>query len=221
MALKKISAHKNDEITAIVEQVLDSDASDIVIAIPRFSKLIESPAHFRLLKREGEALHKQILIESVGDRVIELAKNAGLDCVNPFFGGGSKQFSDIVSNKEERGHHIKTHMRAHEEEEPEEHKKPAKIDVEEPVPVSHHRRRVRGQRKFLIGAGLAVGFVLIVFAARILPRAEISLASELIPWSFDGNLIVDKEISAIDIGRVAVPGERFSEKKNIQMLFPA
>ena len=53
-------------------------------------------SNFHLLKRESEALDKKLVIESVDDRVIELAGISGIDSINPFFTKSKRRFSDIV-----------------------------------------------------------------------------------------------------------------------------
>ncbi len=227
---KKIAINKNDEATFVVEQVLDAAEDAITLAIPRFSKLAESATNFSLLKREAEALGKHIVIESVDDRVIELAKNAGLECINPFFGGSSKQFSDIVMAKKEAHHGSVNKSAMVGENRKVENVAPVHRKTSASPPEAHHREVARKSartksyalRSFVaipVFIGLAVlGWFL---GARVLPRADITLASARTNWSYSGNLIVDKEVSAFDAPGVVVPGEKFTEKKNIQLLFPA
>jgi len=231
MALKKITVNKNDEATFVVEQVLDAEAEEITLAIPRFSKLVESATNFRLLKREGDALGKHILIESVDDRVIELAKNAGLRCVNPFFGGGGKQFLDIVTAKREASH-IASGTPSHRPEEqrgvkeaPHPRRKVPPTLSEEPLrhsPQSHKKFRVPAPRLFvallIFISVVTLGWFL---GARVLPRANIALTADRDPLSYNGNISADKGISVFDSKNLVIPGERFSEKKNIQLSFPA
>lgn len=67
------------------------------MSVPRFSHIAESLSNFYLLKREADALGKKISVESVDDRVIELAEMSGLTGTNPFFAKNKRQFSDIVA----------------------------------------------------------------------------------------------------------------------------
>src|SRR3989344_6169261 len=93
----KVNVNKSDEATLIAEKIIDVHAKEIILSVPRFAKLAESGANFRLLKREAEALGKKIVIESVDDKALELAKASGLECVNPFFSEVKPKFSDIVT----------------------------------------------------------------------------------------------------------------------------
>src|SRR3989304_6377540 len=98
MVTKKLFVNKSDEATSVIERVLSTDADIIVLSIPRFSKFSESEQNFDLLKRESESSGKEVAIESVDDRVIELSSACGISATHPFFVKPKRQFSDIVAN---------------------------------------------------------------------------------------------------------------------------
>jgi len=98
--MKKININKSDEAALIVEKIIEADSKEVVLIIPRFSQLAESLSNFHLLKREAETIDKKILIESVDNRVVELAELAGIEAINPFFVKNKRQFSDIIPKKE-------------------------------------------------------------------------------------------------------------------------
>lgn len=95
--MKKITVNKSDEVSVIVEKMIEAEDSEITLSVPRFSHIGESLSNFYLLKREADALNKKISIESVDDKVIELASMSGLTGTNPFFAKNRRQFSDIVA----------------------------------------------------------------------------------------------------------------------------
>lgn len=101
--MKKININKSDEAALIVEKIIEADSDEIILIIPRFSQFGESLSNFHLLKREADAINKKILIESVDNRVIELAELAGMEAINPFFVKNKKQFSDIIPKKSRHG----------------------------------------------------------------------------------------------------------------------
>jgi len=101
--MKKININKSDEAALIVEKIIETDSDEVILIIPRFSQLGESLGNFHLLKREANAIDKKILIESVDNRVIELAELAGIEAINPFFVKNKRQFSDIIPKKEKGG----------------------------------------------------------------------------------------------------------------------
>lgn len=98
----KISILKGDEPAAVAEKLMDTEAEEIVLSIPKFSKFAESASNFKLIKKQAELLGRVIRIESVDEDAIALAKKSGLEATNPFFGRAmksQKQFSDIVAKK--------------------------------------------------------------------------------------------------------------------------
>ena len=95
--MKKITVSKSDEVAIIVEKMIEAEDGEITLSIPRFSHIAESLSNFYLLKREADALGKKISVESIDDRVIELAEMSGLIGTNPFFAKNKRQFSDIVA----------------------------------------------------------------------------------------------------------------------------
>ncbi len=107
--MKKLYIDKNDTVAAIVEKIVNSEDSEIVLYVPRFTKLSDTSNNFRLLKREIESTDKAVEIESVDDEVLVMAKAAGINARNPFFQKNKKSFSDIVSPGgnlgNESGHH--------------------------------------------------------------------------------------------------------------------
>ncbi|PIR88564.1 MAG: hypothetical protein COU09_01520 [Candidatus Harrisonbacteria bacterium CG10_big_fil_rev_8_21_14_0_10_44_23] len=96
-SIEKIAVNKNDEPTAIAERLIDSDADSIILSIPKFSKFAESVSNFKLLKRESDILDKEVIVETVDEDALALAKESGLEAHNPFFGRmkGGQQISDI------------------------------------------------------------------------------------------------------------------------------
>lgn len=100
--VKKITILKTDEPAAVAEKLMDTEAEEIVLSIPKFSKFSESISNFKLIKKQAQLLGRVVRVESVDEDAVALAKKAGLEAINPFFGRAvksQKQFSDIVVKK--------------------------------------------------------------------------------------------------------------------------
>ncbi len=95
--MKKIFVNKSDEVSVIVEKMIEAEDREITLSVPRFSHIGGSLENFYLLKREADAIGKKVFVESVDDKVIELAAMSGLTGTNPFFSKNTRQFSDIVA----------------------------------------------------------------------------------------------------------------------------
>ena len=224
MEAKKITVAKSDEATTIAEKIIDAPAKEIILSVPRFSKLAESGANFRLLKREAEALKKEIVVESVDDAVLDLARGNGLTARNPFFADSSRHFSDIVKGKPRREDEANVEKRHVQKE-------------DSGVSASHHRiheaapygdgGRRRWGRRFVSRAAI-FGIVVVMLAAVIsivgfivLPRADITVVAAKTEWLHSDSVGVDTEATAVDVVRRVIPGQIFKDTKNIQLLFPA
>lgn len=221
--MKKIYIDKSDSVASVVERIIGSVDQDIVLYVPRFTKLASSN-NFRLLKREINASGKNVEVESVDDEVLELAKSMGIKAVNPFFRKNRRPMSDIVSLKGESeevrttGRKIVRKMivqedssddgsdegRIDEEIEEEKFEELGEAEIEG-VEEYHHRDHdhhpkervlpgiLKGSRLKAI-AVLAILGVLVAGAAVILPSAKIKVVLEKINWDFNGSLVASASI---------------------------
>lgn len=194
--MKKIYIDKNDTASAVVEKVVEAEDKDIILYIPRFTKLVSSVNNFRVLKREFDSIEKNIEIESVDDDVLDMAKTVGLTAGNPFFRKNRRSVSDIVMPSEKHSHaahhkanSVHPHHSAHASEEkavhhPRHHKKKKSVFSKFKIPGS-------GSNKNLT-AGI-VGLLLLLLggflAFNVLPRADINVVMDKIEWDFSGNLV--------------------------------
>src|SRR3989344_689102 len=99
--VEKIFISKDDLIADIVERLLEVEAYEIVLVIPKEARVSESATNFRLLAREAEVHGKQIAVESVDDKARAFAEANNLKTAHPLFEGTeeSRLFSDIVPRK--------------------------------------------------------------------------------------------------------------------------
>lgn len=241
--MKKIIVNKSDEVAVVVEKIIETEAKEVILSIPRFSHLAESLINFHLLKREADALKKTILIESVDDRVIELSEMSGLKAVNPFFAKNKKQFSDIVAPK------------AKFESSKTKNSQSEKADLEEESFSSEEIRapkeslfsRLRKLFKFLglfklsslpdASKILNIGklfiklpwkflIILILITAGFwvmlqeLPRANISINVQTADWVYNDSIMTSKSARASS-QTLTIPNQIFIQKKNLELKFPA
>lgn len=206
--IKKIPVGKSDEVALVVEKLIDSDAKEIILSIPRFSRLADSLSNFHLISRESKLLKKKIVIESVDDKVIELASLSGLESLNPILSRSRRQFYDIVSSKKSR-----------EDDEEADIKKKKLVESVQRKPIA---ARLRGRLTGFIGGGAVLAVVVVagIVATTVLPSAEIKLVSKKQSWLYNDSVKVERS-AVIDPALATVPGQSFSEKKSHQLSFPA
>lgn len=222
--IKKIVVNKSDDPALVVEKVIDSEADEIVLSIPRFSKLGESLANFNLLKREAGLLKKNLIIESTDDKVIELAGLAKLEAVNPFF-LKSKRISDIVPGQE-----VKPRKRKGGAEPPaaeaesEENREGRHVAVISESPKTDLKLKLPApslKRMTLVLVFAAAAIAILFTLIKVLPRAKIVIASQKVNWNYDNSVIVDKTVSKVDGAAMQLPGQLFTQTRNLQLTFPA
>ncbi|MEK7554557.1 MAG: hypothetical protein AAB518_01040 [Patescibacteria group bacterium] len=225
---KKIAIGKSDEATVVAEKIIDAPGEAVILAIPRFSRLAESGANFRLLRREAEAVGKKLIIESIDEATAELAKANGIECRNPFFNEPMKRFSDIVTGKSET-HHAKvretpllTHTREAHRDIPEPRDHFSRQDSVE-TRGKGRRSRLMIPNRPLIYLGIALALIAIsgIIGFTVLPRADIQIVAAKTEWSFAAPVVVDSSIATVDAALRKIPGQMFKDKKNLDLSFPA
>jgi hypothetical protein len=244
--MKKISVNKSDEAAVIVEKIIEADTNEIILIIPRFSHLSESLENFHLLKREADAINKKILIESVDNRVIELAELAGIEAINPFFVKNKKQFSDIIPKKsvstsrvrkqpdietkqqkeEEFFEELSSEMQ--EQDESDVHQSIARNEIfkkekiKENLEFNENEEKKSFLKKFpikTVGVLIILGAI-IYGAVTILPKADIKIVAKKLNWSYNDSVITQLSAKP-DYITVTIPNQKFTATKNTTMTFPA
>jgi hypothetical protein len=230
--MKKITLNKSDEVALIVEKIIDTDSKKVVLIVPRFSSLAESLSNFHLLKREADALDKEVFIESVDNRVIELAELADMEALNPFFVKNKRQFSDIVPKKQktkknetssweesfmenltdnlynqedETNNHNTERKKIFEEEK--EHKSIKNIFSFEKIPIK------------TISA-LIVSCLVFYVAIAILPKANLNIITKKVEWTYNDSIIT-KTSAKIDFKNFIISNQVFNQENSLVMEFSA
>ncbi len=232
--IKKILVNKSDEVALVVEKIIDADAKEVILNIPRFSKLSDSLANFHLIKRESKLLNKKVIIESVDDKVIELAGLSGLESLNPVFIRSRRQFSDIVSSRSERSEAAEDSVNQKKMAETVRGKglfgvlkgiRPKsffpKIRLPSRQPRTGENGGSRMFRRMMWGAGAAVMLGIIAWLVLvILPRAEVKAVTKKNSWVYKDAIVAEK-LSAIDSVKSKIPAQIFSERKTLESRYPA
>lgn len=73
-----IQVKPQDELTVVVDKVIHTQAARVYLLVPEGSRIAQHVLNFRLLKREADALRKEIVVVSSSERVQSLALKASL-----------------------------------------------------------------------------------------------------------------------------------------------
>ncbi len=217
--VEKIIVNKSDEIALVVEKLIDSQAIEIVLNVPRFSKISESIANFNLIRREAQLLKKKVVIESVDDQVLEFAHLTKLESFNPLFLDRRKKISDIVADRVGRqrlqDEALHVDATATQLEELHSEKVNGSGEVRSPLPFqgqpsSKTSRLISFFGRHRIASGIVVvgGGLFLVLAFRVLPSADVTIFPKILPWNYTGIITVDSKLAQPDFEAGKLPGEK-------------
>lgn len=196
---KKIYITKNDTAEMAVIKMLKSKENRIVLSVPNFSQLANSAENFNLLRKEAEESGKELLIESVDDIVVELARRNEIEATNPFFSQSKKNIRSMEPESEP-------------------------VIIEEPE-IKEVIEPLRQGRKFGAMFALLVLIILIVpggyVAYTVLPQASVRITTQKMENDYNISLIIDKAALVLNLESNKIPGQIFNQKKNGQLTFPA
>ncbi len=216
---KKIFLEKTDDLDKAVSDLISASAEKIVLNIPKNSVLGLSVHNFQVLERESKTASKELAIESVDERVLELASLAAIPAANPIFRTKERAVADILprdpgdKKKPARKTRTKTKMETPET--------PEIAEKEEPI----HKKPKRGNKFWRI-----IFLILVVVfgggyftVADILPQAAISISIKKTTVPFTNAVTVDINSNAPTISGNAInlPGQLSVAKNNLSMNFPA
>ncbi len=203
----KIFLDKKDELDKVVSYIEETSAEEVIVNFPKNSQIGMSVAHFKTLKKTAEQLGKQLMIESIDDVVLDLAKEANIKAVNPIFKSREK-ITDIITRNNTDDENAETEEDA-EEEPQEKHSLPFNRIL-----------WIAGTLIILAVSGLG-GFEL---TTKILPKAQVSLILEKKNFDFEENIEISSKATQPDFSdetKIIIPGELLTAKKNLEMKFPS
>lgn len=219
--IKKIYINKDEEAVSVAEKVIDTEAEEIILSIPKFSKLSESVSNFHLIKREAEVLNKKVTIESVDDKVIGFCQISGLESSNPLFAKTKKQFSDIVFSKVPKNQKWSANS-APPIERPSGPQQYESSSTNQRIKEFEDDVKPRSFFKKIITIAILLVLVFVgIKIIQILPQAEIQITTQKTPWNYKDSVVVDKTISNSDLENFKIAGQVFIQRNNLNSLYKA
>ncbi len=239
----RILVGKQDEATVVAEQLIDAETDTLIFSIPRGSVFSQSLNNFKLLKREGDVLGKEIIIESEDVVVRERAAKAGLEIgeqapvdsdeqeqedARPI--RGSRSLRVKVSSDDEAPveaalvrRAAKSRRRVDEDPVPSEEKEVSRSSGgREPLRQTRSRSSFWSRKRMLTVGLLAAGIGLIVYLSLVVwPRATLTLELVRSDWKLSGLIVIDKSVARVDVTTGKIPGQIFTQKSTATTVLPA
>ena len=93
---RKFFLDKKEDLDSIVDRLINTRATKVILSIPKDSILGSSLNNFEVLKREAATANKELSIESIDDHILQLASVAKINALNPIFHKIERPVSDIL-----------------------------------------------------------------------------------------------------------------------------
>ena len=218
---RKFFLDKKEDLDSIVDRLINTRATKVILSIPKDSILGSSLNNFEVLKREAATANKELSIESIDDHILQLASVAKINALNPIFHKIERPVSDILPIANFQKETIK-------KEEIIEEFKPRKQEESAKPKLKFKRERhyrIKVKKGLILKlTGLVIILLLLVWPAiHFLPKTEIQLSIKRTTVDFNEIIEVNKEASefSISFDKITLPGELLIAHRNLQMMFPA
>lgn len=227
----KIFLGRTDDLDVAVDKIIHARGPSVILNIPKNSAIGSSVGNFQVLKRESATAGKRLTIESVDDRVLELAALAKMTASNPIFMKTQERPSmDIVRRMpktEKKTAKEEKEIRVRDEGSETAEEVSLCIDTKslprKQEQFSYERKSWHPRRTILISVILlsALGATWGVYTQ--LPRATITLELKQRDVPVNESVEISKKFGEVasSAGTVRLPGELFVQKGNLLMDFPA
>lgn len=231
---KTIFLNPDDDISAIIEKITDSEFPEIFLVVPKYSAshFKKNLSDFIAIEKEASQANKQVIICSDDQNVLRLAKATGfLIRLAPVPVHSKKTLSDILPpqpisipktqklDSEAKAILEEKVLKEITKEEPVLNKKTEEEKIKPKVFEVKKKKRGLKWRKYLL---LIFVFIIIaagIFAAlTILPRANIEITTKKIDWSYTDSIVAYKNYSPEE---KTIPAEFLILTRNTQLEFPA
>lgn len=216
--MKKILLNKKINIKEIIKKIELEPAQYLTLIFPKNTSITKDD--FLTLKNAAQFLDKKIFIESIDEKILNLAKESGLESGHPLFNQkdlltdikkpdtetiSDQSFEKSFSAKSKKHEDFTTIFND------------LKIEPETPS-----KKFLFLRPKFLIS--LSIVLVLIGglwFISPFISKAQILITFTKTPFDFNDNITASKNISNININQKIIPAELFKNEQNLTQLFKA
>ncbi|MFH0712898.1 MAG: hypothetical protein V2A55_03565 [Candidatus Jorgensenbacteria bacterium] len=245
---KKFFLDKNEDLDVAVHRLIEARSHIVVLNIPRDSVLASSVSNFHVLKRESSTADKELHVESVDDRILELASLAKIKAFNPVFRQRERIISDILPRPVfKKMPAASVEEKIVEEEEVEErvaasgggeprpkeflgrneeiYIEPKKIvmPVEAKKAFRNNKRHRVLKRTFSFALLVLVVLGGMFVANRVLPKATVEMILKKVPvtFAYEVEATSKHQVASAEGTEVILPAELLKAKGNLSLSFPA
>lgn len=247
MKMENIYIESDDDVSRVVERILNTQSDNIVLFLPEQAKISETILNLRLLLREAKAAKKKIFLNTEEEEVAAMAEEVGIpvmkykEPVKPVSRGPSfiRDIAPPVRNKKERvvdGVKKEEVLRPLEKSEiPAVSKNNfvsksvssnwlnAQEEESEKKSALRKSKRHRHLPKGVVLAGLAIIIVLALGASGVylFSSAEVQIVTKKITWQNQSAVLALKSLDEADQVNFKIPAEYLKFSRQASQDFPA
>ncbi len=242
MKFENIYIEDTDDVSAVVERILNSESQNIVIFVPDDAKLTESVINLKLLAREAKSAGKKILLQSDSELVVEMADEAGIALMEQKNASFKKQktskaafFRDIappksVSKKKIIDEEIITPRNTKSKTRARDVFKIKTIDSFSPAEEitakdlmkkkKRERKPLKISKKLFTVFGFIIGILIVIFFSfYFLTNADLTIVTNKTNWEKQSSVLASKAISENDVVNFKIPTQYMKLTRQVSQTF--
>jgi hypothetical protein len=242
---ENIYIEDSDDVSTVVERVLNAENQNLVIFVPNDSKLTESVINLKLLVREAKSAGKKIFLQSESEVVMDMAEEAGISLLEQKMISSKPKtskaafFRDIAPPQKSIRRKISS--------EKEEEIIPAKTKIKERgqsisknnamdsfsiIPTEEitarelmkkkkrERKPLKISKKLFIVLGFLFGILLVIFLSfYFLTSADLTIITEKTNWEKQFSVLASKTISENDSINSKIPAQYMKLTRQVNQTF--
>jgi hypothetical protein len=248
MKFENIYIDANDDVSAVVERILNSDSSSVVIFVPDDSKLAESVVNFKLLAREAKSAGKKILIQNDSEDILAMIEEAGIpsveqkiiskpkaskatffrDIAPPIKSTRGKKMSDIKASEiddeqSSRGAKTKEKVSGSSKSKYLESFNTAPVEeitASELIKKNKKKRSLKFPKKLGVTLIFTLGILIVIFLSfYFLTSADLTIITKKTPWEIQSPVLASKIISENDTANFKIPAQYMKLNRQLNQTF--
>lgn len=246
--MRKFFVERHETTDEVLARIMDAGDAEVRLVVPRNAALTARAANFARIRGETARKGMTVSVESVDDDALAFARESGMDAIHPLLASASgRALTDIVPVRglprisgvgpgAVRAVSVKKTKKAAPEKKKRSEALPEfpavmkriavavsetagapEVEAAE-TPVSEPRSR----KRWLVGAGALAALLLVVWAGGIaFGRARVAVEFKKRPWEYKGEVAIRMSETKPNGETKSLPGEVFTETRNLTSLFPA
>jgi len=233
MKLENIYIESDDDVSMVVERILNTQSDNVVLFVPERAKISETILNLRLLYREAKAAKKKIFLNTEEEEVVAMAEEVGIpvmkykEPVKPVSRGPSfiRDIAPPSRNKKEKSE-APAAPKKNFSNKSVSYRQWLNVEKEEglekksaPRKAKRHWRLPKGF--MLAGLGIIIVLALGASGVYLFSSAEVQIVTKKTVWQNQSAVLALKSLDEEDQDNFKIPAEYLKFSRKASQDFPA